>query len=75
MSMKYSYPFWRYEKSRNDCVSAIGEELGPSSCEQDIDVVKFYEPYRDRFAKVWRDSLLIIRCILMYLDNTSRKLK
>jgi len=33
----------------------IGEEPGPSSYSQDIDVIKFYEPYR--FVKVWWDLL------------------
>lgn len=69
------FPFWRYEKSRDHCVSAIGEQPGPSSCSQDIDVIKFYEPYRDRFAKVRWDLLPIVCCVPVHLDNTLRKLK
>lgn len=63
------------EIARRLRISAIEEEPGSSSCSQGIDVVKFYEPYRDRSTKVRRDLLLIVRCVPIYLDNTSRKLK
>lgn len=58
--VKYSSPFRRDEKSRDGCVSAIKEEPRPPSCSPDIDVVKFYEPYRDRFANR-QDLLLLVR--------------
>lgn len=73
-SVKYSSPFWRYEKSRDGCVSAIKEEPRPSSCSQDIDVVKFYEPYRDRFANR-QDLLLLGRLASRSISTIWRKLK
>lgn len=73
--VKYSSPFWRYEKSRDDCISAIGEKSGPSSCTQDIGVIKFYEPYRDRFSRRFGRICCSSLHSPMRLNNMSRKLK